>query len=141
MADGFTPVGNTNYVPPPTNGINTLSGILGIQQQRQQLQVQAQELQQKQIQTQQAQGVNQFFTSWTPGDHHGADGTVDVDSAHGSQEYQSLPGVAKIAVDAKLNELKGQQLLNKQALSTLNSDVVGQFAKLSQSLSTADPST
>ena len=55
MADGFTPVGNTNYVPPPVNGLGTLSSILGIQSQKQALLMQNQELQRSQIETQQAQ--------------------------------------------------------------------------------------
>lgn len=134
MAD-MIPVGNTNYVPPPNSGFDTLSSVLGIQQKKQQLQLQAQELQRSQIETQQVSGVNQFFTSWSPGDHHGDDGTVDLESAHSSPQYQALPGVAKIAVDTKLNQIKGQQLQNKQALVGLNGDVVSQFGKLAQALS------
>src|SRR5277367_2002295 len=123
---------------PPVNALQTLSGIFGVQQQKQQLQLQAQELQRSQVQTQQAAGVNDFFSSWTPGDHHGADGTVDIDSAHQSPQYQSLPGVAKIAVDQQLNQMRGQQLDNKSKLSQLNSEVVGQFGKVAQAAA-ADP--
>jgi len=131
----MTPVGNTVIPPNPQQGLGTLSSILGIQQQRQQLQLQAQELQRSQVQTQQAQGVNNFFSNFDYENHHGADGTLDIDSAHNSPQFQALPGVARIAVDTQLNQIKGQQLQNKQALSNLNSDVVGQFGKLAQAAS------
>ena len=87
-----------NVNPPGTGlaqGVQTLSGLLGLQQQRQQLQLQQQELQRSQVQTQQDLGVNQFFSNWSPGDHHGDDGTLDIDSAHDSPAYQALPGIAK----------------------------------------------
>ena len=123
----------------PANPLQSLSSILGIQQQRQQLQLQAQELQRSQVQTAQATGTNQFFTSWTPGDHYGADGTIDIDSAHQSPQYQALPGVAKLAVDSQLNSMKADQLKNKVTLSSLNNDVVGQWGRLAQSLKGQDP--
>jgi hypothetical protein len=126
------PVGNTNYVPPPNSGMEALSSILGIQQKKQQLQLQAQDLQRSQLETQQQQGVNQFFSNWNPSEHHGADGTVDIDAVHDSDQYQALPGNARIAVDAKLNGLRGQQLQLKQALVNLNSDAVKGLAQTAQ---------
>jgi hypothetical protein len=144
MADFGAPVAqNVN----PQQGIQTLSQLLGLQSTQQdialkknQQALQQQEIQRSQVQTQQDVGTNQFFSQWNPGDHHGDDGTLDIDSAHQSPAYQALPGVARIAVDAKLNGLKAQQLQNKQALTTLNGDVVGQFGKLAQALSTnGDP--
>ena len=45
MADLPAPVANTGVLPNPMTGLNTLSGILGIQQQRQALQKQAAEIQ------------------------------------------------------------------------------------------------
>ena len=131
-----SPVAQNVQPPNVQQGVQTLSGLLGLQQQRQQLQLQQQDLQRSQVQTQQDLGVNQFFSNWDPGAHHGDDGTLDLDSAHQSDAYQQLPGVARIAVDAKLNALKGQQLQNKQQLSTLNGQVVGQFGQLAQALST-----
>lgn len=127
-----------NVNPPGTGlaqGVQTLSGLLGLQQQRQQLQLQQQDLQRSQVQTQQDLGVNQFFSNWSPGDHHGDDGTLDIDSAHDSPAYQALPGIARIAVDAKLNDLRGQQLKNKQSLATLNGTAVAQFGQTAQALS------
>jgi hypothetical protein len=125
------------WQPPPSQSpVQTLSGVMNIQNQRQQLLLQQQELQRSQVQTSQDLGVNQFFSEWDPGQHHGDDGTLDIDSAHQSDAYQNLPGVARVAVDTKLNQLKGQQLQNKQQLSTLNGQVVDQFGKLAQALST-----
>ena len=96
-----------------------LSSILGIQQQRQQLQQQAQTLQQQQLATQQQQGLSDFFGSWSPGDHVGADGTMDIDSAHGSDAYKNLPGNARAAVDEKLIQIKTGQLSNAKSLLDL----------------------
>ena len=97
-----------------------LSSILGLQQQKQQLQQQAQTLQQQQLATQQQQGVSDFFGSWSPGDHVGADGTMDIESAHGSDAYKNLPGNARAAVDEKLIALKTGQLTNAKSLLDLN---------------------
>ena len=118
------------------NPLQSLSSILGIQQQRQQLQLQAQELQRSQVQTQQDVGVNQFFSQVPPDQLHDAQGNISADMAHQRPEYQALPGVARIAVDTKINQLQGQQLQNKTALSQLNGEVVGQFGRMAQSLST-----
>ena len=137
MAD-FTPVALGIKTPDPNQGIQTLSGILGIQQQKQALQVQAQELQQKQIQTQQVAGVNQFFSQWNPADHIGDDGTLDLSSAHKDPAYQSLPGVARIAVDARINELRGRRL-KQQKMSTLNANVVERGTKVLQAASESGP--
>jgi hypothetical protein len=140
--DAITPVGAQIIPPNPNQTLQTLSGIFGVKQQQQALQLNQQALQRSQIETQQAQGVNQFFSTWNPGDHHGDDGTLDIDSAHQSPAYQALPGVARIAVDSKLNDLRGQQLQNKQALSTLNGQVVDQAGKVFQAAaSVTDPQT
>lgn len=130
MSD-FSPVGLDTK---PADPIGTLSSILGIQQRKQAMLLQGQELQRSQLETQQQQGVNQFFSGWNPGEHHGEDGTLDLESAHKSADYQALPGNARIAVDAKLNQLKGQQLQNKQTLVNLNSDTLKGIGQLSQAV-------
>jgi hypothetical protein len=138
MADPFAPVASGIIPPDPNQPLKTMSSIFGIQQQKQQLQLQAQELQRSQVQTQQAQGVNNFFSQVDPNQIHGDDGTLDLDKIHARPEYQSLPGVAKIAVDSQANQLRGQQLQNKMSLAQLNGEVVGQLGKVGQGLST-DP--
>jgi hypothetical protein len=116
MAEGFTPVGNTGN---QVNPLQSISGLLGISQQSKQLQLQGQELAQQKIRTQEATGVNDFFTNWDPSQHIAADGTTDIDSAMGSSAFQNIPGVARSAVIAKLNAIKGQQIQNTQGLMTL----------------------
>jgi hypothetical protein len=143
MAD-FYPVADLVKPPDPNQAFTSMNNILGLQQRklglessRQQLELQGQEIQRSQIQTQQEQGVNNFFGpgGWNPAQHHGDDGTLDIESAHSSDQYAALPGVAKLAVDSKLNAIKGQQLDNKSKLSSLNGEVVGQFAKAAQAWS------
>lgn len=139
MADYNAQVALGVNAPDPNQGLTTLNKImslgqqgLAIQGQKSQNQSLAAEATKNTIDAQQAQGVNQFFSQWNPGDHHGEDGTIDLDSAHASDAYKALPGVARIAVDMKINDMRGQQLKNKQALTSLNGEVVGQFGKLAQ---------
>jgi hypothetical protein len=54
------PVGNTIIPPDPMRGINTLSGIIGIQQRRQQLQTQTAQAQQANQQNQELQALATF---------------------------------------------------------------------------------
>lgn len=135
MPDSITPVGLSNT----QNPLQSLSSILGIQQQRQALQLQAQQLQRSQIDTQQATGVNNFFGAVPFDQLHDAQGNVSADMAHQRPEYQALPGVARVAVDQKLNDLQGAQLKIKQALTSMNGDVVGQMGKAAEAASKMPP--
>lgn len=130
----FTPVGNTGAPIQSPNTLQSLSGILGLAQQRQSLGIQAQELQQQKVRTQEATGLNQFFSEWAPGDHVAADGTTDIDSAHGSTAYQNLPGVARAAVDQKLIQIKQGQIQNASSLLGLTRDQLGIGSQLLGSL-------
>jgi hypothetical protein len=131
----MTPVGNTIIPPDPTKGVNTFSGILGLKQQQQQLQIGAQTLQQEQLKTGQQQGVQDFFQSWDPTEHIADDGTTDLDSALQSPQFKSA-GNAKPAIMQALLDVKQKQLGNKQALSSLNKDLVTQFGTAMGSLAT-----
>lgn len=126
MPDGIQPVGAMIQPPDPNRGISTISGILGLQQQRQALQTGQQVLQQEQLKTAQQQGVQDFFKTWDPSQHVGDDGTTDLDSALQSKEFKGA-GNAKPAIMQSLLDIKNKQLGNKQALSSLNADLVKQF--------------
>ena len=119
--------------PDPNAGIQTLSGILGLQQQRQAIGISGQQLQQEQLKTQQQQGIQSFFQAWNPDDHLAPDGTTDADSVHASAAYKNA-GNAKPLIDQTLLQIKQGQLQNKQALATLDSGLVDQYARTMGSL-------
>lgn len=114
----------------PNQAFNSINSILGMQQKRQALQVQGQQLQQEQLATQEQQGLSDFFTQWSPGDHVGADGTTDLDSAHSSGAYKGLPGNARAAVDQKLIQIKQGQISNASTLLGLTKDQIGLGSQL-----------
>lgn len=126
MVDAVQPVGAMIQPPDANRGISTLSGILGLRQQQQGLQIGQQKLQQEQLQTAQQQGVQNFFQTWTPSDHMDDDGSTDLDSALQSKEFKAA-GNAKPAIMQALLDIKNKQLGNKQALASLNKDLVNQF--------------
>lgn len=112
----------------PNRAFDSINNILGLQQKRQGLQIQAQELQQQELKTQQQQGVQQFFQQWDPTEHISDDGTTDTESVHNSAAYK-MAGNAKPLIDQQLISIKTGQLQNKQALSGLNNDLVNMYAR------------
>lgn len=120
------PVGD-KIVPPSSQGaISSMSGILGLQQQRQQLQTGQQILQQEQLKTGQQQGIQSFFQNWDPSEHVSDDGTTDLDSALQSSQFKAA-GNAKPAIMQALLDVKQKQLTAKNSLAGLNSDLTKQF--------------
>lgn len=139
-----TPVGAMIQPPDPMKGINALSGIYGIMQQKQNLQTgqyiqqsAAAKAQQEGLAAQQAQGVQNFFKTWDASQHVAPDGTTDLDSALQSDEFKSA-GNAKPAVMQALLDIKNKQLSNKTALAGLNSALVTQLGQQSGALA-VDP--
>lgn len=126
MPDMIQPVGAMIKAPDPMQGINTMSGILGLQQQRQALQTGQAVQQQEQLKAGQQQGIQDFFKSWDPSEHVSADGTPDLDSVFQSQQFKNA-GNAKPAIMQSILDMKGKQYANIQALSSLNKDLVNQF--------------
>jgi hypothetical protein len=129
----MTPVGNTIIPPDPARGINTLSGILGLQQQRQALQTGQYQQQSaaaaarsNQLAAQGQQENAQFFKNFDFTQHIADDGTTDLDSALTSPDFKSA-GPGKTAIMENLLKIKQQQLDNKQALAGLNSSLVSQL--------------
>lgn len=149
------PVGNTIIPQNPMTGINSISGIIGIQQQKQALQTgkyQQQSAravaQQEQLKAQQQTGVQEFFKTWDPSQHIGDDGTTDLESALQSKEFQAS-GNAKPVVMQALLDIKNHQLQNKSQLATLNNALVNQLGSQAGALAddpdvkadTKDPKT
>lgn len=126
MPDAIQPVGAMIQPPDFSKGLSTLSGILGVRQQQQGLAIGQQKLQQEQLQTAQQQGVQSFFQTWDPSEHIADDGSTDLDSALQSKQFKAA-GNAKPAIMQALLDIKNKQLGNKQALSSLNKDLVTQF--------------
>lgn len=126
--DGFTPIGNTGAPVPQFNGLQSISSVLGIAKQKQELEGQAALVQQEKLHAAQAQGVQDFFRSWDPSEHIGADGTTDVESVHGSDAYKKA-GNAKPLIDETLLKIRSGQLQNKQALTNLDNDTIGMLGR------------
>lgn len=134
MPDMIQPVGAMIKPPDPSQSINSISGILGLKQQRQDLQTGQYKQQSAQATAQvnqqdaaQRQAAGAFFKNFDIAKHHGDDGTLDLDSALTSPEFKatgdSAPDIAK-----SLLGIKNAQLTAKQSLSSLNSDLRGQFS-------------
>jgi hypothetical protein len=122
----MTPVGAMVKPPDPMQGINTMSGILGLQQQRQDLQTGQYTQQKAALEAGQQQGVQNFFSTWDPSEHIAQDGTTDLDSALTSKEFKAA-GNAKPAIMQALLDAKSKQLTNKTQLAGLNSALVTQL--------------
>jgi hypothetical protein len=121
--------------PDSSQGINTLNGILGLQQARQNLQTgqynqqtaQA-NAQMTQQDAQQRSAAGSFFKNFDIAKHHGDDGTLDLDSALTSPEFKatgdSAPEIAK-----SLLAIKNSQLAAKTSLAGLNGTLRDQFSQ------------
>lgn len=110
----------------PQQGIQTMSALLGLKQQQQALQTGQAVQQQEQLKAGQAQGVQNFFSTWDPTQHVADDGTTDLDSALQSPAFKGA-GNAKPEIMQKLLDIKNHQLAWKQSLANLNSSLVTQF--------------
>lgn len=124
----MTPVAQNVNVD-PNAGFSTLSKVLGLQQKRQALQIQAQQVQQQELATQKQSAYQGFFSNFDPFDHLGPDGTTDTDSVKSSPGYAKA-GAARDLIDEKLLNIKQQQLQNKSSLLGLNKDQLGIAAQV-----------
>lgn len=134
MPDMITPVGAMIKPPDPSQAINTMSGILGLQQQRQALQTgqyQQQSAQATAQMTQQdaanRQAAGSFFKNFDIAKHHGDDGTLDLDSALTSPEFKAT-GDASPEIAKSLLGIKNSQLAAKTSLAGLNGALRDQFS-------------
>lgn len=128
----------------PNQGLQTLSGILGIKQQAQSLEtgkaIQAGARAEAQTRTIAAQGKTEaadFLKNFDFKSHIGSDGTLDMDSAYADPKFQNA-GPGKELIANALLGIKNNQIANKQNMATLNRNVVAGAAQLVGSL-TGDP--
>lgn len=135
MPDAITPVGTLIKPPDPNQSINTMTGILGLRQARQNLetgqynqQTAQANAQMTQQDAQQRSAAGSFFRNFDIAKHHGDDGTLDLDSALTSPEFKatgdSAPEIAK-----SLLGIKNSQLAAKTSLAALNGTLRDQFSQ------------
>lgn len=134
MPDMYAPVATQIKPPDSSQAINTMTGILGLQQQRQALQTGQYQQQSAQANAQMTQqdaqnraAAGSFFKNFDIAKHHGDDGTLDLDSALTSDEFKatgdSAPEIAK-----SLLSIKNSQLAAKTSLAGLNGTLRDQFS-------------
>lgn len=133
MADFGAPVAQNVNVN-PQQGIQTLSGILGlqsqrlgIQQQQQALQGQAAQVQQEQQTARQRAGIASFMQNFDPTQHIGADGTIDLDGVFGDPKLRAAAGDQFPQLMQQMLQVKQTQLQAKQQLVNLNDSARTQF--------------
>lgn len=131
MADGYQAVGAMVAPIKSPDMYGQLSSILGIQQQRQQLQNQALEIQQNQIKTQAAKDSNDYFSSFDPTQWVAPNGTTDVTGIMSKDPgYQKLTGAGKVQVTGQLQAIQGKQIENMSAMAGMDRDAVTNFSQL-----------
>lgn len=130
----MTPVATMIKPPDPNQGINTLTGILGLQQARQNLetgqynqQTAQANAQMTQQDAQQRSAGAKFFKEFDLSKHHSDDGTLDLDSALTSPEFRAT-GDAAPEIAKNLISFKNAQLTAKQSLAGLNGTLRDQFS-------------
>src|SRR6266581_6791806 len=118
----------------PSQAFNSINSILGIQQKRQGLQIQAQELQQQQLKTEGQQGAAQYFQNYDPTKWVSSNGTTDFNSIMANDpEFKGLNGVAKTIVMDQLQKVQGAQLSNMRALGQMDAETVSDFGQRANS--------
>lgn len=114
----------------PGQAFDSINSILGMQQKRQGLQIQAQQLQQEQLKTEGQQGAAQYFQDFDPTQWVTANGTTDVNGIMaGDAKFKGLNGVAKPIVMDQLQKMQGHQLENMRTLGQMDSETVSDFAQ------------
>lgn len=144
MADFGSPVAQNVNVN-PSQGIQTISGLmslqsqqLGIQHQQQGLEGQAAQVQQEQQSARQRAGIANFMASFDPTKHVGKDGTLDLDEVLTDPKLREAAGDQFPQIMQSMIQAKQGQLQAKQQLAGLNDTLRSQFSSTVGSLRT-DP--
>lgn len=137
MADFGAPVAQ-NVDTSPNKGIQTLSGLLGLQQQKLALQGQAADVQQTQQTARQRANVAGFMSTFDPTKHVGSDGTLDLDEVLTDPKLRAAAGDQFPQIMQSMIQAKQGQLQAKQQLANLNDSLRNQFSSTVGSLRT-DP--
>lgn len=143
MADFGSPIAQN--VNPVGQGVQTLSGLLGIKQQQQALQTGAYQQQSAQAEAQQQQqtagqraGIAHFMSNFDPTKHVGEDGTLNLDEVLTDPKLRQAAGDQFPALMQQMVGVKQSQLAAKQQLANLNDTLRNQFSSTVGSLRT-DP--
>lgn len=123
MADFGAPVINPQGTNPAQQTLQTLSGILGIQQQKAQLQSQTAEAQQQQQTARQRAGIANWVQNFDPAKHVAPDGTLDLDAVLTDPTLRQAAGDQFPAVVQSMIGVKSGQLANINALAGINNEV------------------
>lgn len=131
--DPIQPVGAMIQPPNPQQGLNAYSSLLGIQQQKQALQIgaaqipgiQAQSQQQVQTATQRS-AMAHYFQTHDMEQHVSEDGTIDL-NVLGDPDLRKAAGDSFPQVAQSLMAVKNSQLEAKTRLANLNDTVRSQF--------------
>src|SRR5580658_9700756 len=118
--DFGSPVVNASSAWNPNQSIQTLSGIVGLQQQKQALAGQAAQVQMEQQTASQRQNIASYMQNFDLAKHSGPDGTVDLDSVLTDPDLRRAAGDQFPDVVQKLIGIKQGQLGAKQQLVNLN---------------------
>ncbi len=137
MADFGSPVASTTSNP-TGQAVQTLSGLLSLQQQRQALAGQAADVQQAQQTANQRAHIATFMQSFDPTKHVGSDGTLDLDEVLTDPKLRAAAGDQFPQIMQTMIQAKQGQLANKQSLANLNGELRNQFSSTVGSLRT-DP--
>jgi hypothetical protein len=128
------PVGNAIQPPNPMQGLNMLSSLYGLQQQKLALQTGQAQLQTAQATAQQEQqtatqrqGIANYLSKYDPEKHMDSDGTIDVNGALEDPELRAAAGDMFPQVAQGLLKVKMDQITAKQGLAGLNGTLRGQF--------------
>lgn len=99
--------------------VGTLSGLMGLKQQQQQLKQQT-------LETNQQQSVQDFYKDFDPTSVTGTDGSYDLNKVFADPKFKSA-GNAKPVIANQIIEAKQKQLQATSALAQLNGQLVEQF--------------
>jgi hypothetical protein len=128
MGDFGTPVVDPQgSIPAEMGAIKLFSGVLGLKQQKA-------ELQQAQQTAQQRAGIANWMQHFDPEKHVGSDGTMDLNSIVSDQNLRQVAGDQYQEVLDKFIGIKEHQLKAKQSLVDLNADTRNQFLTLTGAL-------
>lgn len=134
MPDFGAPVAANIQAPNPNQGIQTLSNLLSLQGQKQQLQTGAAQAQMAQQSAQQRQGIANI--DWSKYDD--GTGMISTDKMLGDPSLRAASGDQFMDVMKTGAMIRSQQLQNKQSLVNLNNGLRDQLGSIAGALRT-DP--
>lgn len=126
MADFGAPVASQVQVN-PNQAVQTISGLLGLQQQKANIQTAQAQAQQQTLQAQSQTGLARFYQTMNPVDYVGPDGTFDVSKILASPQFQAAAGVNWPQATQQLMAIKGTQINNRQSLVNLDNSTRDQL--------------